>query len=430
MVTAMVTATATRIRIVGLMRNVSRATLTKTNFIRLLLIISFGALLAYASATSALVSVARTKNYQTALALDDKDPTALAVKADNLFFRARDRASLTQVRQLASASLQSQALNARAMRLLAYSEEKLAAAPKSRAYIDIATRLSRRELGAQIWLIEQYVAADDAAGALRHYDTALRTNTAIQLPLFTQLTAGIELPIIQQALAPYVRADPPWLRSFLTHAIGNSANPASIVSVVKVAGGMPEHEAFRDLEKQLLSQLFAKGQFAVARKYYLGLPGAKPSVLTSLGFDADNMSSRSGPLGWQLVQGASTGANWSGGEGDQALTAFANSGERGLIARKWLFLAPGNYRIDLTFGTANMPDASAIEWTINCLSEAPPVTIWRSGPMRPVSGTKAKGTAQVGYECPFQSIEIAMAGGESQNGAELSVQSVQIARQR
>ena len=430
MVTAMVTATATRIRIVVLMRSVSRATLTKSNIIRLLLIIPFVAVVAYTSATSALVSVARTKNYQTALALDGEDPTALAVKADNLFLRAKNSASLTQVRQLAHASLHSQALNARALRLLAYSEQELAAAPKSRAYIDMATRLSRRELGAQIWLIEQYVAADDAVGALRHYDTALRTNTAIQLPLFTQLTAGIELPIIQRALASYVRADPPWLRSFLTHAIATSANPASIVAVAKAAGGMPEHEAFRDLEKQLLLQLFAKGQFTVAQKYYLGLPGAKPRVLTSLGFEADNMSSRSGALGWQLVQGASTGANWSGSEGHQELTAFANSGERGVVARKWLFLAPGNYRIDLTFGSANMPDTSAIEWTVNCLSEASPVTIWRSGPMRPTSGTNTNGIANVTQPCPFQSIEVAMAGGESQNGAELSVQSARITQQR
>ena len=178
------------------------------------------------------------------------------------------------------------------------------------------------------------------------------------------------------------------------------------------------------------NKTIAKGQFAIAQKYYLGLPGAKPSVLTSLGFDTDNMSSRSGPLGWQLVQGASTGANWSGGEGDQALTAFANSGERGLIARKWLFLAPGNYRIDLTFGAANMPVTSALEWTINCLSEAPPVTIWRSGPMRPTSGTSTNGVANVTQACPFQLIEAAMAGGESQSGAELSVQSAQISRQR
>lgn len=430
MVMVMVMATATRIRIVVQMPNGKRAQLTKTNIYKLLLILSFGAVLTYTSATSALILVARTKNYQTALALDRRDPTALAIKADNLFLSANDRASLKQVMLLARASLQSQALNARALRLLAYSDDALNTSPNSRAYIDMAARLSRRDLGAQIWLIEQSVAADDAVGALRHYDTALRTNSAVRLPLFAQLTAGTELPIIRQALAPYIRADPPWLGDFLFYAIVNSANPASIVAMAETAGGLPKGEAFRDLEKQLLLQLFAKSKFAVAQKYYLSLPVAKPRVLTSLGFEADNMSLRSGALGWQLVQGASTGANWSGREGDQALAAFANSGERGVVARKWLFLPPGSYRIDLAFGAANMPDNSTIEWTINCLSEMQPAMIWRSGPLRPLSGSKIDGTAKIPQGCAFQSIEIAMAGGESQNGAELLVQSSQIERYR
>ena len=412
------------------MRDASRPVLAKIDIVRFVLLVLSGAVLAYASATSALTSIVRSKNYTTALAVDDSDPTAMAAKADNLFLARQDRASLQQVKHLARASLRSQALNPRALRLMAYADDGLLAKPKSQMFIDMATRLSRRELGAQIWLIEKNVAADDAVGALRHYDIALRTNTAIQLPLFTQLTAGVELPIIRQALAPYVRADPPWMRAFLTHAIGNSANPVSIVAVVEAGGGMPEDKAYRDLENLLLSQLLAKGQFAVGRDYYLKLPNAKPRVLTSLGFDVDNMSARSGPLGWQLVQGASAGSDWSGDTGNQALATFANSGERGIVASKSLFLAPGNYRIDITFGASSMPPASAIEWSMNCLSEAQPVSVWRSGPLRPVAGIKAYGRANVTPSCRFQTIEIAMAGGESQNGAELVVESAQVSRQR
>ena len=201
-------------------------------------------------------------------------------------------------------------------------------------------------------------------------------------------------------------------------------------SQIDELGGMPEDKAYRDLENLLLSQLLAKGQFAVGRDYYLKLPNAKPRVLTSLGFDVDNMSARSGPLGWQLVQGASAGSDWSGDTGNQALATFANSGERGIVASKSLFLAPGNYRIDITFGASSMPPASAIEWSMNCLSEAQPVSVWRSGPLRPVAGIKAYGRANVTPSCRFQTIEIAMAGGESQNGAELVVESAQVSRQR
>ena len=426
--TDMVTAITNRIAVP--MREASRLPLTKIDIVRFVLVALFGAVLAYAAATSALTSVARSKNYETALAINGSDPTALTVKADIVFLARQDRASLQLVKRLARASLRSQAVNPRALRLIAYADDGLLAEPKSQMFIDMATRLSRRELGAQVWLIEKNVAADDAAGALRHYDIALRTNTAIQLPLYTQLTAGIELPIIRQALMPYVRADTPWMRPFLTHVISNSANPASIVAVVESAGGMPSGEAYRDLEKLLLKELLAKGHFAVARDYYLGFPSAKSNVLRSVDFDVDNMWTRSGPLGWQLVQGASTGSDWSGNSSDQALAAFANSGERGVIARKWLFLAPGKYRIDMAFGISSMPPTSAIEWSMNCLSEAQPVSAWRSGPLRPVSGTKAYGFVNVTPSCRFQLMEIAMVGGESQNGAELVVESLQISGQR
>ena len=404
--------------------------MTKANIFRLVLLASLGTLLVYSSATSAVVSVARTKSYQTALALDSNDSIALAVKADNLFLVRQDPATLKQVKQLARQSVRSQAINARALRLIAYTDEALLPEPKSREFIDMATRLSRRELGTQIWLIEKSVAADDAVGALRHYDIALRTNTAIQIPLFVQLTAGIELPVIRQALAPYIRANTPWAPAFLTHAIAASENPASVATLVKTAGGMPKGDTSRDLEKYLLSQLFAKGQFAEAKEYYLSLPEAKPTVLTSLDFNPDNMSSSSGMLGWQLVQGASTGADWSGGSENQVMAAFANSGERGMVARKWLFLLPGNYRINLTFGDASMLMTGAIEWTMNCLSDRQPISAWRSGPLRPTSGTRTYGVATVTQDCPFQSIEIAMTGGEAQTGAELVVQSARIVRQR
>ena len=93
MVMAMAMATAIPIRIADPMRDASRPVVAKIDIVRLVLLVLFGAVLAYASATSALTSVARSKNYATALAVDDSDPTALAAKADNLFLTRQDQAS-------------------------------------------------------------------------------------------------------------------------------------------------------------------------------------------------------------------------------------------------------------------------------------------------------------------------------------------------
>ena len=409
------------------MREASRLPLTKIDIVKLVLVALFGAVLAYAAATSALTSVARSKNYETALAIDGSDPTALTVKADIVFLARQDRASLQLVKWLARASLRSQAVNPRALRLIAYADDGLLVEPKSKMFIDMASSLSRRELGAQVWLIEKSVAADDAIGALRHYDIALRTSSAIQIPLYTQLTAGIELPIIRQALMPYVRADTPWMRAFLTYAIGNSANPASIAAVVEAAGGMPNDEAYHDLETMLLSQLVARGKHAVARKYYLGLRDAKPDVLTSLAFDPSNTAARSGPLAWQPVQGAAVGAGWFGDGRRPALAIFANSGERGLVAQKWLFLQPGKYVISVKYGESHMSNTSSVQWTLNCVSGIESKVFWQTALLRPSTGQVTKQAIDLAADCPSQNIGIAIAGGQEQNGAELIIDAVAVA---
>ncbi len=343
-----------------------QAKLGKAAIGRLAAISLIVAVLAYYSFAAALTAVARTKNYQVSLVVDPADSMALAAKADAIFLANKDPVTARRVQQLARASLESQPLNARALRLMGYTDQVLSAKPKSQQLIGLATQASRRELGAQMWLIEQRVARNDAVGALRHYDLALRTNAAIQVPLYTQLTLGIEIPVIRSALTPYVKAETPWIRPFLTHAIWYSANPLSIVAVVNAAGGMPKAKPFRETEILLLSQLVGKQQLAVAREFYLGLPNAKPGVLTSLTFVRESADLRNQALGWQLVQGASVGSAWSGNSEQQTLSIYANSGERGLVARKLLFLKPGSYRVGAKFGQSIMPESSSVQLTFYC----------------------------------------------------------------
>src|SRR5690606_1446045 len=73
-------------------------------------------------------------------------------------------------------------------------------AAQARKVFGYSRELSRRELRAQIWAIEESVRRGDIAEALHHYDMALRTSVRAQELLFPILAAALEEPSIRSAL--------------------------------------------------------------------------------------------------------------------------------------------------------------------------------------------------------------------------------------
>ncbi len=161
---------------------------------------------------------------------------ALSRKADELFAAKQDPATLAKVEAMAKQSLRGGALNPVAIRLLGYVADARGDQKKAREFMLLSQKVSRRDFGTQLWLIEDAVKRNDKKQALYHYDIAMRTTPSSFPLLFPTLTGALDDPEVRAGLAPYVKAAPEWLLSFLPHAIGTSENPSYLVDVLLKAG--------------------------------------------------------------------------------------------------------------------------------------------------------------------------------------------------
>lgn len=392
--------------------------------------LSLTGFIAWIAFNHAVANIVWQRNPDMALRFVPDHPLALSRKADELFEQKQDPATLAKVEAMAKQSLRGGALNPVAIRLLGYVADVRGDQNKARELMLLSHKVSRRDFGTQLWLIEDAVARNDKRKALYHYDIALRTTPASFPLLFPTLSSALADPEVRTLLAPYFKATPNWLAAFLGDALGSRDNPANIAETIMKAGGLPDDETYVEISNRLLTTLAGKSNFASFRQYYLSLPKASPATLESAGLNPATVNLRFRPAGWQLAESSAIGGSFAPFDGNRrtSLLAYASSGERGVLMQKYLFLKPGNYRFSASYeAQATAPD-SEIRWELQCLST-------NIGPPKWVTNSTARKGAStdvqefsLGSDCPYQNLVLNLAGGSSQLGAEFTLRSVEIIR--
>jgi hypothetical protein len=381
-----------------------------------------GAWFAFALAVS---GVARIKAPAAALTVMSGESVALASRADQLFF-ASPQSPPPEVKRLASKALESQPINPKALRLLGYIEDVGGNSGKAEAYIRMAAKLSRREPGAQLWLIEASARKGDIGQTLVHYDIALRTKPDTQTVLFPRLLSAIEDPEIRAALKPYIRSENGWGPSFLSFAINNSKNLPVLTSLVLETGGLSDSEESRVQEVALIGRLVSERYFALARQIFLRIPGAQASRVSSAAFDVSDRDTRFGAIGWQLVSAPDAGGGFTGDGKRAALSVFANSATTRTVATKLLYLNPSNYMLDVKVSNIDRGNGGFLRWELRCPDEAGGKILWSVDSV--TASLKARFNIPAG--CPVQYLNLIASGGNGQTGLEAIIGSVSISPER
>lgn len=389
---------------------------------RIIILAAIGLVGAWFAAALAISGVARVKAPQTALTAIPSESTALASRADQLIF-ANPKNPPREAELLARKALENQAINAKALRVLGYVADAKGDTEAAEKYVRMAAKLSRREPGAQLWLIEASARKGDIAQTLIHYDIALRTKPDTQTILFPRLVNAIEDREIRTALKPYIRAENGWAAGFLYFANANSKNLPAMVDLIVEAGGMVDSQNAKSQELGLLSRLVAESFFADARRLYLQMPGAKPARLTSAAFDSSDRDSQFGPMGWQLLDDPDAGGGFSGKAGDRQtmLSIFANSATTRPVATKLLYLKPGNYLFSARLANLDRGDGGFLRWQLRCPA-MPAAPIWTIDSIN----ASLRAEVSVPANCPVQFLDLIASGGKGQTGLEATVASVSV----
>lgn len=402
------------------------AALKKVGLARAALLSLTGLVAAFCAFLLAVSGIARLSNPQVALAIMPHDGVALSAQAD-LLALAKPTDPPLAVRTLAMAALRNQAINPRALRVLGGYTEVSGELADAERLVLMAQRLSRRESGAQMWLVEANARRNDTKQTLVHYDLALRVRPDNYAILFPRLAAAIEDPEIRSALKPYISAKNGWGELFLADAIAKNADSPSLAALMIDSGGTADKKANRELQISLLGLLVDGGHYQDARWLYMSMKGATASRLISADFDPADRTGDYGPIGWQPINDVDGGGGFTRtkGQKDFALEIFTSAANTQLVTRKLLFLTSGNYMFAATMARLESDTDGYLRWQLRCMQGREGIAIWAvQGAQKIIQSSFA-----VPDQCPVQLLELIASGGQGQSGIDATISSVKITSQ-
>jgi hypothetical protein len=402
------------------------AALKSVGLVRVIMLSSAGLAGAVFALLLAISGIARLGNPAVALALVPGDGVALGAQAD-LLILTKPTDPPPVVRTLAMDALRDQGINPRALRVLGYYTEATGEFADAERLILMAQTLSRRESGAQMWLVEANARRNDTKQTLIHYDRALRVRPDNQTILFPRLAAAIEDTEIRAALTPYISAKNGWGEMFLADAIAKNANTPALARLMIDSGGVPDKAANLELQTSLLGQLVDGGFYQDARQLYLSMKGASAKRLTSGAFDPADRTAVHGPIGWQTINDVDGGGGFTGAEGESelALEIFTNAANTRLVTRKLLFLKLGTYAFAANLTRLESDTGGYLRWQLRCMQGVEGTAVWA------VQGAEKVVRSQIAVpaNCSVQLLELIASGGQGQSGIEATIRSVTISPQ-
>lgn len=334
--------------------------------------------LGLAAGADSLANFWRVSDPDRTLRLRPDDAVSLTLKEDRL--RAYEDPTVADAPVMAAVArtaLRADPLNPVALRQLAVAEAMAGRQAASDRLIDLAHRVSRRDIGTTWLLIDRSLNRGDAAAMARSFDEALTTSADAADLFYPALADGLFDPGVRAALVPYIRSYRPWMPAFLRHAAANSKAVSNAALMILAAGGLPANLGFVDTDASVLNGLAQRHDFSLAVRYM------REAVRLSAGFSSDvavrpaSLDPRAGPFGWRFNDGPEGGA--IAGDGN-AIIVRAEADRRTVVADRILLLAPGRYTLNL-LGT--VPEGSApagAEVVLRCV--ASPTTELIVGPKR------------------------------------------------
>ena len=236
--------------------------------------------------------------------------------------------------------------------------------------IELAERVSRRDLPSERLLIEASARRGDTAAALRHYDHMLSVYPETKAELFPLLAGELTEPDVRQALIAH--AAKPWLRDFVVNAADYDVAPESLMAFyAELTGKVPVRD-MQDGTVKMLRWMQGNGQGEALAAFAARIPGLPAQTLTELGFSAMTTDERFAPLSWSL---RNDGAIEAVADGNRLTLRIAPENAE-LAATRLTMLAAGQYAVSQNLAyEANAPRAR-LAWQVACQGGAA-APIWQ-----------------------------------------------------
>jgi len=302
----------------------------------------------------------RGKAPEMALRLAPYDARVQAIAAEALQASQVPGKGQPQARRLATNALERQLLNPSALATLAIDALARGDLGRSRAIVNYSQRISRRDLRTQIFLIEDAVAANNIAGALRHYDIALSTVRAAPGILFPILRSAIGDPAVREPLAKLLAGRPEWANNFIEDVAANATDPVAAAALFARLHQL-RYTVPPSADATLSAALVAQGNIDAAWRYYAA---TRSNVHRDRNRNPrfEQVPALPGPFDWKWtsIEGLSILAE------PGAIEYQVSGGRSGLLLNQMQVLPQGQYRFQAQVASVQGGDKERPYWTVTC----------------------------------------------------------------
>lgn len=349
-----------------------------------------------------------------ALQFDSTQPQALANNASNGISGGQVGDRRQSIRAQAIEAIQRDPMEVRAYVALALLRQA-EGGNTTRSLISYAQSLSRRNLSAQLWLIEDWAARGDIARTLQHYDIAMRSGSSAPSLLFPILVSASSDPIIATELAHVLAENPAWGEQLVQQIAQSSTDFTGItdlfIAMSKSGARIPDVAL-----SAATTRMAEVGELAEAWRAYRAVrpqQAAQPMRNTAFAINNDPTT----VFDWQLQDGS-----LSATMGDGTLYLSAAAGIAGVAARQVATLSPGTWRIDFRHDAGELRQLPIL--TVSCTNSGAMM-----GQSRRVGEGLARLTFTVPSSCTFQDVSFTLPSNDQPGGASASVHGMEIQRE-
>ncbi|WP_448665253.1 tetratricopeptide repeat protein (plasmid) [Sphingomonas sp. CJ20] len=377
----------------------------------------------YACVTHAFAYATRNTNAERAHALAPDDARIAGVLAQRLIGAGATKTDIARARQIATDALLQDPTAVAAVSTLGIVTGLEGRPARARRLFDYADRLSRRDLRTQLWAIEDAVGHDDVAGALRHYDIALRTSPQASAILFPILASAIDDPVIRTAVTQTFVGKPGWAPLFVEYisAKGPAPQSTSLLFQQLRRAGIP----ISDLPQALLiDTLASRGFFEDAWNYYTSV---RPSADRRRSRDANFTAALGNPtlFDWQIPGTQGLNVSIERLDTGAVLDFSAPASVGGDIAQQVQLLPPGTYRIAGNSEGIDQTEGAQPYWVLRCREGR---ELGRVGvPNSALTNGEFFGNFTVPVDCPVQTLAFVALPSDAIGGSSGRIHRVQLA---
>ncbi|TXC72006.1 hypothetical protein FSB78_14400 [Sphingomonas ginsenosidivorax] len=233
----------------------------------------------------------------------------------------------------------------------------------ARPIFDYVQRLTRRNLQAELWQIQDSAVRGNVSNSLRHIDIALRTSRQAPDLLFPVLGAVIQDVDTRERLARIMLTHPRWNELFIPYVAGNGQDPLAVAALFRrLAAGSIVIPA--PSQAIIVARLVTSHPDQAWAYYASFRPGVTRTHLRDGRFSTAIVEPS--PFDWVPTDDTSLSVSILRAREGGAVELSVPSSSGGQLLSQFQYLPPGIY--DLRGKSADITQASAarLYWKLDC----------------------------------------------------------------